>query len=262
MGSRGSPGSAMLTGRNAFPSHYLFKIESFSLLSTSSVEKYTTDNFEAGGFKWKMHIHLTGDKLMNATDHISTYLELAETGSLPTGWVVNAIINFFIFNQIENKYFGLQVYVVKNTFKGERLSMMKDPPIYNYTWRVKSFSTLANKSYESESFGCYNWKVSLHPNGHAEGKGNSISVFLELSHSIFPPNTKLFTRYLLRVKDQINGNDIEYKVDRLYTPSSPCWGFRQMLTLAKLMDSEQGYLVDDTCIIQAQVTLLGLVLTD
>lgn len=58
--------------------------------------------------------------------------------------------------------FGAEVYVVKNTFKGERLSMMKDPPIYNYTWRVKSFSTLANKSYESESFGCYNWYVCMH----------------------------------------------------------------------------------------------------
>lgn len=46
---------------------------------------------------------------MKVTDHISIYLELAETaGSLPTGWEVNAIINFFIYNQIEDKYFGLQ----------------------------------------------------------------------------------------------------------------------------------------------------------
>ncbi|KAJ4726264.1 Ubiquitin carboxyl-terminal hydrolase [Melia azedarach] len=299
-------GCPILTGRNAAPSHYLFKIESFPLLIQSLVEKYITDNFEAGGFKWKMHIYLNGDTLMKVTDHISIYLELAETaGSLPTGWEVNAIINFFIYNQIEDKYFGLQdgrvkrfhamnrrwgvakfidlktfknplngyvvddscvfgaeVYIVKNTFKGERLSMMTDPPIYKYTWKVKNFSALASKTYESASFGCYNWKVSLYPNGDAEGKGNCISAYLELSHSIFPPNTKLFTKYILCVKDQKNGKDIEFEADRLYTPASPCWGFRQMLTLAKLMDSKQGYLVDDTCIIEAQVKLLGLVLPE
>lgn len=298
-------GGAVLAGRNAAPSHYLFKIESFSLLSKASVEQLILDNFEAGGYKWKLSIHLTGSKSVNVTDHISIYLELAETSSLPTGWEVNAIINFFLFNQVQDKYFGLQdvivkhfhamkskygvakfidlktfsdplngylindacvfgaeVFVVKNTFKGECLSMMHDPPTYYHTWKVSNFSSLLDEFYESESFGCYKWKILLYPNGNGEAKGNCISLFLDVSQSSIPPNTKLLTKYFLCVENQMNGKNSEVEGEWLYTLTNRAIGGRQFMTLAKLKDPTEGYLVDDSCIIKAEVTLHGLVLAE
>ncbi|KAK9209303.1 hypothetical protein WN944_001668 [Citrus x changshan-huyou] len=298
-------GGAVLAGRNAAPSHYLFKIESFSLLSKASVEQLILDNFEAGGYKWKLSIHLTGNKSVNVTDHISIYLELAETSSLPTGWEVNAIINFFIFNQVQDKYFGLQdvivkhfhamkskygvakfidlktfsdplngylindacvfgaeVFVVKNTFKGECLSMMHDPPTYYHTWKVCNFSSLLDKFYESESFGCYKWKILLYPNGDGEAKGNCISLFLDVCRSSIPPNTKLLTKYFLCVENQMNGKNSEVEGEWLYTLTNRAIGDRQFMTLAKLKDPTEGYLVDDSCIIKAEVTLHGVVLDE
>ncbi|KAH7565354.1 hypothetical protein JRO89_XS09G0193300 [Xanthoceras sorbifolium] len=263
-------------GRNAPPSHYLFKIESFSSLSKSSIVKFCSDDFEAGGYKWKLWIYPTGDNSIDGKDYLSFYLELVETSSLPTGWEVTVNSNLFIFNRLQNKYFsnkdvcdfnyhsmntifriskfidlntfsspvngylfddtcvfGVEVFVVKNTFKEGRLSMMRDPAT----------------------------NIVLYPNGNAEGKGNSISIFLNVSRSNFPPNSKLFVEIILRVKDQTNGKHIEYKESYLYAPSNNfACGRREFLSLAKLKDSKHGYLVDDTLIIEAEATLLGLIL--
>ncbi|KAH9650851.1 TRAF-like family protein [Citrus sinensis] len=310
-------GGAVLAGRNAAPSHYLFKIESFSLLSKASVEQLILDNFEAGGYKWKLSIHLTGSKSVNVTDHISIYLELAETSSLPTGWEVNAITislysmkfktNILVskvrnstisncscpyvivkhFHAMKSKYgvakfidlktfsdplngylvndacvFGAEVFVVKNTFKGECLSMMHDPPTYYHTLKVSNFSSLLDEFYESESFGCYKWKILLYPNGNGEANGNCISLFLDVSRSSIPPNIKLLTKYFLCVENQMNGKNSEVEGEWLYTLTNHAIGGRQFMTLAKLKYPTEGYLVDDSCIIKAEVTLHGLVLAE
>ncbi|KAL5757702.1 hypothetical protein ACOSP7_020313 [Xanthoceras sorbifolium] len=299
-------GAVLLKGRNAPPSHYLFKIKSFSQLSKSSVEKVCSDDFEAGGYKWKLRIYPTGDKSRNVKDNISIYLELVDTKSLPAGWEVNVISNFFIFNNQQNKYFsntdvvqtryhsmktrfgiakyidlntfsnlengylfddtcvlGVEVLIVKNTCKEKCLSMMREPITYYHTWKVTNFSSIVDEKYESETFGCYKWNILLYPNGNAEGKGNSISIFLDVSRSSIPPDTNLFVKFLLRVKDQINGKHIEKNGNHLYAPSNDVAnGFRNFLSLAKLKDPEEGYLVDDALIIEAEATLLGLVGTE
>jgi len=47
-----------LSGRKTPPSQYTFKIKSFSWLSKASVQKCTSEEFEAGGYKWYMHVLL------------------------------------------------------------------------------------------------------------------------------------------------------------------------------------------------------------
>ena len=42
----------------------------------------------------------------------------------------------------------------------------------------------------------------IYPRGWAEGKGNSISVFLRLDESTLPPDTRVFVKFILRVIDQ------------------------------------------------------------
>ncbi|KAK0594862.1 hypothetical protein LWI29_001324 [Acer saccharum] len=88
---------SILLGRNAPPSHYLMEIESFSLLKASNIE-FTSDNFDAGDYKWSK----------NGKDRISIYLELVQTSSLPAGWEVNVISKFFIFNYLQNKYLSIK----------------------------------------------------------------------------------------------------------------------------------------------------------
>ncbi|XP_031282336.1 ubiquitin carboxyl-terminal hydrolase 12-like [Pistacia vera] len=293
--SRYMPEMAVTHGRDAPPSHYLFKIKPFSNLSKSSFKTYISDIFYVEGFKWKFYIYLTGDKSKNVTNHISLYLELMGTSSLPTGWEVNFLdadgsvkrfhaiktrwgitkfINLRTFSNPLNGYlvddtsiFGAEVFVVKNTFPGECLSTMSDPPTCYHTWEIENFSTLQNDRYESETFGCYKWKILFCPKGCKEGKGNSISLFLDVTRSSIPANTKLLTKFILRVRDQRlrNFKNIEFSGKTMdifelntciYTTSCDhALGFRKFMSLAKLKDPKQGYLVDDSFVIGAEVTL-------
>ncbi|KAL5755880.1 hypothetical protein ACOSQ2_020626 [Xanthoceras sorbifolium] len=172
---------------------------------------------------------------------------------------ISKFIDFSTFSSPANGYlfddtciFGVEVFVVKNTSKERRLSMIQYPATYYHTWKVNNFSSLVKEEYKSESFGCYKWNILLYPNGCVEGKGNSISIFLNMTRSSFPPNSNMFVVFILRVKDQTNGKHKEWKESYLYAPNNNlAWGRRKFLSLATLKNSGHGYLVDDTLIIEA-----------
>lgn len=52
---------------------------------------------------------------------------------------------------------GAEVFVVGSSFKGECLSMVKQPATCFHSWEVNSFSTLADSYYGSQSFGSPQW---------------------------------------------------------------------------------------------------------
>ncbi|KAJ0084761.1 hypothetical protein Patl1_30106 [Pistacia atlantica] len=243
---------AILRGRDALPSHFLFKIEPFSLLK-ASIDIYKTSQFEAGGFKWRLLIYPAGDSSKNRENHISIYLELTETSSLPARWEVNVIFNFLIFNQLQDKryhamktewgiakfidlkafhnplkryhidhtcVFSAEVFVVKSTFKEECLSMIKEPATCYHVWKITKISTLLDETCASEPFGDYNWKISFYPNGCLEAKGNNISTFLLLHKESIPLSTKLFVKFILRVKDQTKENHVEIECETPYCTTS------------------------------------------
>ncbi|KAH7568691.1 hypothetical protein JRO89_XS06G0033000 [Xanthoceras sorbifolium] len=101
---------AILTGRYTPPTHYVFKIESFSKLTKAIEDKYSSDTFDAEGFSWKLSIYPTGDESKNGKGHISIFLELDT--SLAVGSDVNVTVNLFVFNHFEDKYFSFQgIYI-------------------------------------------------------------------------------------------------------------------------------------------------------
>lgn len=64
----------------------------------------------------KLSLYPNGDKFRDGRDHISIYLALAEMSSLPSGWEINVVFNFFILNQLQNKYFIIQgrTYIINS----------------------------------------------------------------------------------------------------------------------------------------------------
>ncbi|XP_024027946.1 uncharacterized protein LOC21412198 [Morus notabilis] len=292
-----------LQGRDAVPSHHLLKFENFSLLSKASIEKYSSE-FEAGGYKWNLCIYPTGDKNKDGEGHISIYLEMVETSSLRAGWEVNAIFNFFVFDQLRDKYvspqdvtvrrfhclktqwgivkfidleafndpsngylvndtcsFGVEVFVVKTTTKAESLSMTNNPPTRKIAWTFPNVSKPNCQCYETEPFvaGDYKWRFLLYPNGYQEeGKrNNNITLAVKLDSSTLPFGTKIFLHYTFLVVDQKKCNDVERSDRKLM--SSAARGFRDFMSQAKFKDLENGFLVDDKCIIQVELKVLGLV---
>ncbi|KAJ4846326.1 hypothetical protein Tsubulata_005916 [Turnera subulata] len=88
--------------RKAPPMHYTVKIESFSLLLESGLEKYETDHFESGGHTWKLVLH--PGKEIEEGGQVSLYLAVADPGNISVGWEVITHINFFVFDQIRDQY--------------------------------------------------------------------------------------------------------------------------------------------------------------
>ncbi|EXB29483.1 Ubiquitin carboxyl-terminal hydrolase 12 [Morus notabilis] len=299
--------SNVFSARDAVPSHHLLKIESFSSLSKAPIEKYVSE-FEAGGYKWNLSIYPNGDKNKDGQDHISMYLEMVETSSLPAGWEVNAIFNFFVFDQLRDKYvgpqdatvrrfhcvktqwgietfidlktfnnpsngylvsdtcsFGVEVFVVKSTSKAERLLPIKNPVTFKHAWMFDSFSRKTQEYYESDFFvgGDYIWKIVFFPNGcQLEGHKrnyNIISLALRLEPLTLPPGTKLLVHFKFRIKDQKNGNHFDRNDSKLFGFNYLRRDIIDFMSLTKFKDPQNGFLVNDTCIIEAEFEVLGFV---
>ncbi|KAH6786541.1 hypothetical protein C2S52_006093 [Perilla frutescens var. hirtella] len=91
--------------REASPANLLIKIKDFSLLSDYGIKKYESRAFEAGGYKWKLIIYPDGDESKDeGGHHVSVYLSVAETSSLPVDWEINAICSIFLYNKNSDNY--------------------------------------------------------------------------------------------------------------------------------------------------------------
>ncbi|KAB2068975.1 hypothetical protein ERO13_A08G059800v2 [Gossypium hirsutum] len=90
------------------PAHFLFKVEAFSLLAKTGVEKYESDAFEASGYKWRLSLYPNGDNKSNGNGFISLYLVIEETENLPLTWEVNVSFRLFVLDQIRDKYLTIE----------------------------------------------------------------------------------------------------------------------------------------------------------
>ena len=122
------------TLRSIQPAHYLFRVDSVSVLLKTCIKKYNSGDFEAGGYKWwvsfessfplflllfllkiKILLHLqeivslpNGNEKSVGEGHISLYLEISEIEKLPVGWEVTVIFKLFVYNHIHEKYLTVQ----------------------------------------------------------------------------------------------------------------------------------------------------------
>ncbi|XP_040373544.1 BTB/POZ and MATH domain-containing protein 1 isoform X4 [Rosa chinensis] len=256
------------------PTHYSVEIQFFSLL----IEKYSEDGyeskeFEAGGYKWKLVFHPNGNKKKNVKDHISLYLAIAGTDSLDSSWEVYVDFRLFLLDQNKGNYlvfevddtcvFGAEVFVCKErrTGKGECLARMKEASVCKHVWKVEKFSSLGAEFYDSEPFtaGDYNWKIKLYPDGCGEGKGSHLSLFLELASPItLPPGSGLFVEYRFRILDQIHHQQHPSSGKDWFRGSTPAWGWLQFIEQETFRQADKGFLKNDACIVEAEVTVHGI----
>lgn len=111
--ARRSYTTTVINRRNVAPAHFLYKIDSFSELVRTKVEKYETGFFQAGGYKWKLILYPDGDKKNGGQDHISLYVGIEETNGLPNGWEVRVDLKLFVYDQNQNEYM-----VIRDELKG------------------------------------------------------------------------------------------------------------------------------------------------
>ncbi|XP_030551835.2 uncharacterized protein LOC115756272 [Rhodamnia argentea] len=278
------------------PAHYVFKIKSFSLFSDNGMDIYETNDFESGGHKWRLILYPNGDKSRNGEGHVSIYLAVSETSPLKVGSDVNAIVRFFVFDQIRDVYlvkqgsstrframrskwgiprfvplenfkdqsngylvddtcvFGVEVFVIKNSGIGECLRLKKGTSSHTHEWKIPNFSSLVEESCYSKIFiaGDQEWKVRLYPRGDWRERNKSLSIFLVLvdSKKLAP---QVSARYSFRLRGQDGAVHEGPKGSRWFGRSSSSWGWSCFMLLERVRD----FLVNDECVVEAEVTVLG-----
>ncbi|XP_057466649.1 ubiquitin C-terminal hydrolase 13-like isoform X3 [Actinidia eriantha] len=254
------------TLRNIPPAHYSLKIGSFSLLSRmlsdADMQNYESDIFEASGYKWKLSLYPNGDKERNGEGYISLYLVIAETSNLPLGWEVNVNYKLFVFDQIQDKYMTFQeVFVINYSGRGESLTLMKGLDT-TFTWTIQKFSSLQSRYHYSDTFSIGNrkWNLLLYPKGDDRQKDKFLSLFLVSNDcKTLPSERKTYATYRLRIRNQYRLKSAEITGTKFFSVTGRCWGYSSFLSLKDLRDASKGFLVNDTLIVQAEVSAISTV---
>ncbi|KAJ8747048.1 hypothetical protein K2173_011272 [Erythroxylum novogranatense] len=280
----------MRTKRDFPPKDFAIRIKQFSLLAEKH-EKYESFTFEAGGYKWSLRLYPKGNTSPpeNGKDHISLYLAIQDTDSLPKTWEVNVDFKLFVFNQIENKYlamktvwgfdqflpigtfndafngylvddtcvFGAEVLVIKPSGIFESIHTVKEPSNGVLTWKIPYFSKLVSTILESEEFTSENknWRILLYPNGNGSGKGNSLSVYLRLIEAErLGPTEKVWANFELRVLNKNKDRHVRATISCWYTfKEFDAFGTHTLMPLEDLREAFNGFVVNDTLTVEAEL---------
>ncbi|XP_068331848.1 MATH domain and coiled-coil domain-containing protein At3g58340-like [Pyrus communis] len=163
----------------------------------------------------------------------------------------------------DNCVIGAEVFVCKErrAGKGESISKIKDAVKCKHVWKVENFSKLGTECCKSEPFtaGERKWKINLYPKGNNPGKGTHISLYLELDDPKKRAGSKVFAVFSLSIVDQMHARQESIIGHNWFCTSNLTWGWPKFISLDTLNQAGNGFLVKDTCIVEAEVTVHGIV---
>ncbi|ESR46022.1 hypothetical protein CICLE_v10003151mg, partial [Citrus x clementina] len=248
------------------PAHYIVKIKSFSVLAEKAVEeKYESGAFEAGGYKcsltfgWEVYAVF---RLFLLDQNQDNYLVVQDAigkerrfNGLKLEWGFDQFIPLKAFNDASNGYLVEDTCVLG----AECLSMEKYAYSSKYVWKVENFSKLDKGRQESQVFcaGNQKWKIELHPMGTGVGAGDHLSLFLALGDSTVE-SVKVYAEFTLRILDQVGAKHRSFQAKYWFRRPSDGWGWPRFVSLSKLNEPGTGFLVNDACVVEAEVTVLGI----
>lgn len=161
--------------------------------------------------------------------------------------------------------FGAEIFAVpKYAGKDQCLSLIKPPTVVNtHTWTIENFSAITEKELYSDDFkiGKVNWRLNVHPKGNVAGTGTgtSLSIFLELHNSeLLPDGWRAYAKYKLRVKNQGGDADRVKEVENWFHKSTAGWGYQSFMLLSEVGDPEKGFLLHDVLIVEAEISVVGI----
>lgn len=154
--------------------------------------------------------------------------------------------------------FGAEVYVFKNKRPViERVSWKnssKQP--YVLSWTISKYSKLKHE-WRSENFvyGDKKWFLKVYPRGFSHANGRCVSVFLNL---VNPGRYKGNAKYTIRVKNQKKGGRHHQlqNSSAWFSSSNVAWGFHDFMRIADISDPKNGFLVEDSFILELELSVL------
>ncbi|KAK3434042.1 hypothetical protein EUGRSUZ_D01489 [Eucalyptus grandis] len=278
------------------PAHYSFKIESFEVIST--LDKYDSGVFEAGGYKWRLSLYPKGKK-EDDWKYISLYLSIEK---LPHNETVHVDYKLFVRDKSRNKYltvqdadessfqssntqrgfprflllkdfkdpsngyldrnnsctFGAEVFVIQPTKMKESLTLIRYPLQNTFTFKIENWSKLGTDR-RSKEFLFEGRKWKL----MVYPKGNAANkgewLSVYLEVQDLTEKMKVYAEFNLRVLDQLNNNNKEKRFKGWLSASHPREGNAEFVPLKDIEKSANGFVQNDTLVVEVQISVISKV---
>ncbi|KAE8685789.1 Glycosyl hydrolase family protein [Hibiscus syriacus] len=255
----------------AAPRHYILKIMSFSFLRKTGIDKYESGEFDAGGYKWKLVLYPHGNKSRNVKEHLSLYLVSADVASrIDLDLEVHAVFRFFLLDQTKDNY----LTVHDATGKDWRFHRSKHQWGFDQLIPIRTFNDAGNGYLLDDS--CVFGVEVFVTKEMCSGKGECLSMIDAVAFRRHPENKLVFfsgipcvsspktpdcamqprgSEFTLRIKDQQQSRHIAGKVRHWFSESSQESGWGNFVSLAYFHHTTSGCLVNDMCMVEAEVTV-------
>ncbi|XP_057980718.1 ubiquitin C-terminal hydrolase 12-like isoform X1 [Malania oleifera] len=133
---------------------------------------------------------------------------------------------------------------------------VEDPAPARFTWTIECFSRLNTKKLYSDIFyvGGYKWRVLIFPKGN---NVDHLSIYLDVADSpTLPYGWSRYAQFSLAVVNQAHSKcTVKKDTQHQFNARESDWGFTSFMPLGELYDPSRGYLVNDTCIVEAVVAV-------
>lgn len=144
---------------------------------------------------------------------------------------------------------------------------MKNRPMANtltyklkFTWTIEHFSKLSGEEHYSEIFsvGGHKWRVLIYPEGN---KVDHLSIYLDVADSDTLPRG--WSRYVSFILAVVNPNrpklTIKHETQHTFKAKESDCGFTTFMPLQYVKNPAKGYLVNDTLIVEAEISAQRIV---
>ncbi|CAL1370888.1 unnamed protein product [Linum trigynum] len=125
----------------------------------------------------------------------------------------------------------------------------------DFTWRIANFSKLEEEIY-SDAFvaGGYRWRVLCFPKGN---EVDFLSLYLDFADwETMPAGWSKYVEFSITIVNQVNGRlSRKFCSKHVFKEQEEDWGFTSFIRLDELHSHRKGFLVDDTLVIKARVTM-------
>ncbi|GKC14166.1 ubiquitin carboxyl-terminal hydrolase 12-like protein isoform X2, partial [Tanacetum coccineum] len=144
---------------------------------------------------------------------------------------------------------------IEVTSTGENQAV-EEPQTSRFTWTIENFSRQANKKLYSDVFvvGGYKWRVLIFPKGN---NVDHLSMYLDVADSSsLPYGWSRYAQFSLSVVNQGHSKfTVKKDTQHQFHARESDWGFTSFMPLSELYDPSRGFLLNDTCIIEADVAV-------
>ncbi|CAN6703482.1 unnamed protein product [Malus baccata var. baccata] len=147
-----------------------------------------------------------------------------------------------------------------------------------FTWRIEKFSRLRPQKHYSEGFavGDFKWYIVVYPKGSSGNPGkHDLSIYLNVADATtLSSGWSRYAQFTLTVVNQLDsygvgcGSNFSMtemfcnpplfdctETKHVFSASKSDWGFTSFMPLSELSDCTEGFLVNDACVLEAEVAV-------